>query len=136
MRRKLWCSREVNNLVKRCQIVHYKQISMLVSIYTVTWYDSFRDLVMQPCLKEVRTVLPLSMGSKNDKLLAYLFYKTTSISSNNFRILEIRTAFGSQIGGQGMVWVVFEPFRTWSEKLKKLKTLYGCNIQVSFRLSL
>ena len=44
-RRKLWCSREVNNLAKRCHIVHYKGIGMLVSIYTVTWYESFRDLV-------------------------------------------------------------------------------------------
>ena len=39
------CSREMNNLAKRCQIVRYKGIGMLVSIYTVTWYESFRGLV-------------------------------------------------------------------------------------------
>ena len=34
---------------------------------------------------------------KNNKLLASLFYKTTSISANNCRILENRTSFESQI---------------------------------------
>ena len=45
-RRKLWCSREVDKLAKQCQIVNYKGISMLVSIYTVNWYESFSDLVI------------------------------------------------------------------------------------------
>ena len=70
---------------------------MLVSIYTVTWYELFRNLVMKPCQIEARTLLTLSMRSKNDKLLASLFYKTNSISANNCRILESRMAFESQI---------------------------------------
>ena len=37
--------------------------------------------------------------------------------------------------GQDVVWVVFEPFRTWS-KIQKFKSFYGCYIQVSVHLSL
>ena len=55
------------------------------------------NLVMQTFQKEARKLLTLSMRSKNDKLLASLFYKATSISANNCRVLEVRTAFGSQI---------------------------------------
>ena len=78
-------------------MVYYKGISMLVSIYTVTWYESFQNLVMQPCQKVAWTLFTLSMRSKNKKLLALLFYETTSISDNNYHILESRTAFEIKI---------------------------------------
>ena len=70
-------------------------ISMVVIIYNVTSYESFWDFVMQPCQKESRTLFTLWIRSKNDKLLALLFYKTTRISANNWRILESRTDFKS-----------------------------------------
>ena len=34
------------------------------------------------------------------------------------------------------VWVVFAKFRNWSKIENKIKSFYGCNIQVSFHLSL